>query len=316
MSLNINGERLLAEALEDAMEQDLAEVPAREELEKQHRFSGKFVRRMKRLEKEHKKGNNAKSKAESGEGAGRTRDFAALGKRARYYGGMAAVLVCVVGLAAFFGVMGRMGASKGDMAPADEAAGEKAEGPESNGSAAFDETDVSADDAPADEPADEPADMPADDAADEPADDVADEPADVEENAGFEGEPAAPGWQEQLLAESEKADALISWHLAAVYDGTSFVLESELTDNGETDASPALTVSVSLIYEVYYRESVDEWVRVYRTDRRMERCEPHTVWGDEYFMRELNMTRPGTYRVVRQVNGYRQVAELTLEQIE
>ena len=38
MSLKINGKRLLSEALADAMDRDVADVPAKEELEKQHRF--------------------------------------------------------------------------------------------------------------------------------------------------------------------------------------------------------------------------------------------------------------------------------------
>ena len=50
MSLKVSGERFLAEALADAMDRDLADVPPREQLEQQHRFSKKFVRRMKRLE--------------------------------------------------------------------------------------------------------------------------------------------------------------------------------------------------------------------------------------------------------------------------
>ena len=50
MSLNVSGERFFAEALADAMDRDLADVPPREQLEQQHRFSKKFVRRMKRLE--------------------------------------------------------------------------------------------------------------------------------------------------------------------------------------------------------------------------------------------------------------------------
>lgn len=258
---------------------------------------------------------------ETGEDKKQNRDFAKLGRQARRYGGMAAALVCIIGLTAFLGMMGRMGASKGDMAPADLPKEEKTE--EEIGTSAGldgasdapadDAADIPADDA-ADIPTDDAADIPADDAMDEPADEPADEPTDLEENADFAGEPAAPGWQEQLLAESKKADALISWHLAEVYDGVSFVLESEPADTGKTEASPDLPVSVSLICEVYYQENADEWVRVYRGDRSMSRCEPQTVWGDEYFMQGLNMTKAGTYRVVRQVNSYRQVLELTLEQ--
>ena len=51
MSLKINGKRLLSEALADAMDRDVADVPAKEELEKQRRFSKKFVRRIKQIEK-------------------------------------------------------------------------------------------------------------------------------------------------------------------------------------------------------------------------------------------------------------------------
>ena len=74
MSLNINGERLLAEALADAMERDLANVPEQEQLKKQHRFSKKFVRRMKRIEAEADAPGRAKAGIRSGvqKGGGRT----------------------------------------------------------------------------------------------------------------------------------------------------------------------------------------------------------------------------------------------------
>lgn len=325
MSLKINGKRLLSEALADAMDRDLADVPAKEQLEKQHRFSKKFVRRIKQIEKgigdgdAVKAGAAGKAEREAGtekkDGVNKEqrRGFARRGKRALRYGGMAAAFVCVIGLAAFLSVMGRMGASKSDFSegqPQLEEAEEKGEqnGTSTTGSGEYEEAvgdaEAPADDA-AEAPADEPEEMPVEDA-----------PTETEENADFVGEPMAPGWQEQLLAESERADALISWHLTAVYDGMSFVLSSEVAGSGETGAPPAPLVSASRIYEVYCRESAGEWVRVYHTDRDMSRCEPDTAWEDEYFMQELNMTKPGTYRVVRQVNSYRQVLELTLERMD
>ena len=94
------------------------------------------------------------------------------------------------------------------------------------------------------------------------------------------------------------------------------MLESELADSKKTNDPAARTVRASQIYEVYYEESADAWVRVYHTDRSMSECERDVIWGEEYNMRELNMTKPGTYRVVRQVNSYRQVLELTLETAE
>ena len=117
MSLNVNGERLLAEALADAMERDLANVPEQEQLKKQHRFSKKFVRRMKRIEAEAdapgraKAGENVPDKAGNpvGSSKGRRTDFAALGRKAGRFGAAAAALVCIAGLTAFLGVMGRIG---------------------------------------------------------------------------------------------------------------------------------------------------------------------------------------------------------------
>ena len=45
MNLKGSKEQLLSEALADAMDRDLAGVPPREQLEQQHRFSKKFVRK-------------------------------------------------------------------------------------------------------------------------------------------------------------------------------------------------------------------------------------------------------------------------------
>lgn len=328
MSLKINGKRLLSEALADAMDRDVADVPAKEELEKQHRFSKKFVRRIKQIEKgigdedgvkagaAGKAEREAETEKKDGVNKEQRRGFASRGKRALRYGGMAAALVCVIGLAAFLSVMGRMGASKKNFSegsPQLEGTEEKGEqnGIDS-GNGVYEEVAGTVTD-------DEEA--PADDAAEALADELEamtkeDAPAGAEENTDFVGESMAPGWQEQLLAESERADALISWHLTAVYDGMSFALSSEVAGSGETGAPPASLVSASRIYEVYCRESAGEWVRVYHTDRAMSRCEPDTAWEDEYFMQELNMTKPGTYRVVRQVNSYRQVLELTLDRMD
>ena len=120
MSLKINGKRLLSEALADAMDRDVADVPAKEELEKQRRFSKKFVRRIKQIEKgigdedgvkagaAGKAEREAETEKKDGVNKEQRRGFASRGKRALRYGGMAAALVCVIGLAAFLSVMGRM----------------------------------------------------------------------------------------------------------------------------------------------------------------------------------------------------------------
>ena len=89
MSLKVSGERLLAEALADAMDRDLAGVPPREQLEQQHRFSKKFVRRMKRLERAASDNREIPTTVNSSEKSDakerKTVDFRRLGAAAKRY---------------------------------------------------------------------------------------------------------------------------------------------------------------------------------------------------------------------------------------
>lgn len=316
MSLNMNGDRLLAEALADAMDRDLTDVPPREQLEKQHRFSGKFVRRIKKIEA----------------GKGETRDFKRLGSLAKRYSGLAAMLVCVIGLAAVLGVSGsffRMGASKDKAMTADDCGAADAPADAETAESAADGADDAAD------AGDEGADMfleedelavyddgvaDRDDAkADTAPEDGGDEGDSVsssdlqEEEAGQK--PPAPDWQEQLLAESAKADELAAWLLNTVYDDGTIDLESSLVTQGTGNGQSRIekTVRISRVYEVYYESAAGEWERVYHTEREMTAYEPGTIWVDNYSLAELNMNMPGRYRLVRQVNNYRQVLALTLD---
>lgn len=302
MSLKVSGERLLAEALAEAMDRDLADVPSGEQLKQQHRFSGKFVRRMKRLETAVKEGREvtdaavARSRSErKREGTERNRKWGAL---ARQYGVLAAAFVCVVGLVAVVGVTGRMGTSgakgnfSGDSAAADTAAPEDMNDAVSED---FDTTESAADEAK-------------DDAMDDIASDEGETPAAGQTED--EQEITAPGWQEQLLAESEKADELVKWHLYSLCDDGSIVLSSDVVSFGEGVTDRALYATA--VYEVYYERDADDWVCIYRTDRIRNKYSEER-WDEWYTPEELNMTQAGTYRLVRQVDSYRQVLQLTLD---
>lgn len=295
MSLKVSGERLLAEALAEAMDRDLADVPSGEQLERQHRFSGKFVRRMKRLETAVKGGREVTDAAvdwnrseQNREGTERNRKWGAL---ARQYGVLAAVFVCVIGLVAVVGVTGRKGSFSGDSAAADTA-------PEDMNEA------VSEDDM-----AESAADEAMDDAMDDIALDEGETPAAGQTED--EQEITAPGWQEQLLAESEKADELVRWHLNTIYDDGSISLHSEVVSSGEEAAER--TFFATAVYEVYFEQSSDDWVCVYRTMRMRYGNSEEMSWDEWYTPEELNMTQAGTYRLVRQVDSYRQVLQLTLD---
>lgn len=284
MSLNVGGGRLLAEALADAMDRDLAGVPPQESLEELHHFSKKFVRGIKRIQS----GKQEKEKAA---------DFS----WAKRLSGLAAALVCVVGLAAVAGVMThsfRMGysGSKSESA-ADNAAAEEA--PEDAADdAALEEVQESA----------------ADDAADKgTGDSTWDQMAGA--NSTDEKETAAPDWQEELLLESAKADEYVSWHLDRTMteeDGMIALASQVYGDSEHGGATQMRTVRVSEVYEVYYEQSSDEWERVYHTDRMMADYAGNAYWEEGYLPEDLNMTRAGVYRLVRQVNSYRQVLQLTL----
>ncbi len=299
MSLKVSGERLLAEALAEAMDRDLADVPSGEQLKQQHRFSGKFVRRMKRLEAAVKEGREVTNAAKLPEKSGRKIvDFGKWGALARQYGVLAAAFVCVVGLVAVVGVTGRMGTSgakgnfSGDSAAADTAAPEDMNDAVSED---FDTTESAADEA-------------VDDAMDDIASDEGETPAAGQTED--EQEITAPGWQEQLLAESEKADELVRWHLYSLCDDGSIVLSSDVVSFGEGVTDRALYATA--VYEVYYERDADDWVCIYRTDRIRNKYSEER-WDEWYMPEELNMTQAGTYRLVRQVDSYRQVLQLTLD---
>lgn len=290
MSLKVSGERLLAEALADAMDRDLADVPSREQLEKQHRFSRKFVRGMKKIQ-------GGKPERE------KTADFRVLGARAKRYSGLAAAFVCVIGLVAVVGVMSqslRMGKSFTDEGITEESAADTA-APEE----AWD--DAAAGDAEESEAVDDSA-----------SDTITDNGSPDEakgETSESDQEVLAPDWQEELLLESAKADELVTWHLDTIYEDGSIGLTSEVVNpSHSTGATPGQSLYVSGVFEVYYEQSPDAWECVYRTKRSRDNYTAATAWDEWYALEELHMTQAGTYRLVRQVNSYRQVLQLTLDE--
>ena len=293
MSLKVSGERLLAEALADAMDRDLVVVPPREQLKQQHRFSKKFIRRMKRLERA---ANNDRGKTANVHLPEKSRkkekkniDFRALGAAAKRYSGLAAAFVCVIGLAAVLGVMSRslrMGKSSTAEGIMESAAADTA-GIQSRGDS------VSDDGAPEDEKG------------------AGSSDAQSEE----EQETMALDWQEQLLLESSKADELVTWHLSMIYDDGSIGLTSDVVNPSDSSAAaPGKSLHVSGVFEVYLEQGPDEWECIYRTKRTRDNYSAATSWDEWYALDELNMTRAGTYRLVRQVNSYRQVLQLTLDE--
>ncbi|MBO5155007.1 MAG: hypothetical protein J6C00_11750 [Eubacterium sp.] len=323
MSLKVSGERFLAEALADAMDRDLADVPPREQLEQQHRFSKKFVRRMKRLETAVKDGRETQTVAEPSEkpqsGGGKIVDFRRLGAMAKRYSGLAAALVCVIGLAAVVGVMSqslRMGKSFTDEGIAEESAADTA-APEEAWEDATEEPAADTDDDAASGVAEnETAD---DSSSDSITDTGSPEEAKGEPSPGEqpedEQEAMVPDWQEELLLESAKADELVTWHLSMIYDDGSIGLTSDVVNPAHsTGATPGQSLYVSGVFEVYYEQSPDEWECVYRTKRSRDNYSAATSWDEWYALDELNMTQAGTYRLVRQVNSYRQVLQLTLDE--
>lgn len=294
MSLNVNGERLLAEALADAMDRDLESVPSQEELRAQHHFSGSFEREMRKLEKQTTQGTDV---AES--------DKAAVypAKRWRRYGAWAAAFVCVIGLAAVAASGGllHMGAknapAEGEMAVADGAAAESEE--EETWDTTTDQTGT-ADSMP------ESYDEEIDDA------DNGSYAAALPED-GADEKAAAPDWQTQLLLESAKADEWVDWNYGQLCDDGSIILET-ITNENLTEETGIRQLRVSDIYEVYYEQADGEWTRVYYTSDRQKGVfrggEQEERW---YLLSDLNMTQSGTYRLVRQVNQYRQMLQLQVE---
>ena len=294
MSLNMNGERLLAEALADAMDRDLETVPSQEELRAQHHFSGSFEREMRKLEKQTTQGTDV---AESDKAA----EYPA--KRWRRYGAWAAAFVCVIGLAAVAASGGllHMGAknapAEGEMAVADGAAAESEE--EETWDTTTDQTGT-ADSMP------ESYDEEIDDA------DNGSYAAALPED-GADEKAAAPDWQTQLLLESAKADEWVDWNYGQLCDDGSIILET-ITNENLTEETGIRQLRVSDIYEVYYEQADGEWTRVYYTSDRQKGVfrggEQEERW---YLLSDLNMTQSGTYRLVRQVNQYRQMLQLQVE---
>ena len=308
MSLKVSGERFLAEALADAMDRDLANVPPREQLEQQHRFSKKFVRRMKRLERAARDNRETPTTVNSSEKSDakekKTVDFRRLGAAAKRYSGLAAAFVCVIGLAAVVGVMSRslrMGKSSTAEGIAESA---------------------TADTAAPEEAWDDVAEEPVAEAAEEAAGSETPEnsaPNSITDNGTPEdekGEQAmVPDWQEQLLLESAKADELVTWHLNMIYDDGSIGLTSDVVNPVDSSVTtPGQSLYVSGVFEVYYEQRPDEWDCIYRTKRTRDNYSAATSWDEWYALDELYMTQAGTYRLVRQVNSYRQVLQLTLEE--
>ena len=325
MSLKVSGERLLNEALADAMDRDLAGVPPREQLEQQHRFSKKFVRRMTRLERaandNRKTPANVNLPEKSHGKEKKTVDFRRMGAAAKRYSGLAAAFVCVIGLAAVVGVMSRslrMGKSStaegiAESAAADTAAPEEAwddvvveeSAAESAGDAAGGnalESEVADDSTP-------------DHMTDTGSPDDAKGESSPGEQPEEEQEAMAPDWQEQLLLESAKADELVTWHLNMIYDDGSIGLTSDVLNPSDSSvAAPGRSLYVSGVFEVYYEQSPDEWDCIYRTKRTRDNYSAATSWDEWYALDELHMTQAGTYRLVRQVNSYRQILQLTLDE--
>lgn len=216
-------------------------------------------------------------------------DFRALGAAAKRYSGLAAAFVCVIGLAAVLGVMSRslrMGKSSTAEGIMESASADTA-GIQSRGDS------VSDNGAPEDKKG------------------AGSSDAQSEE----EQETMALDWQEQLLLESSKADELVTWHLSMIYDDGSIGLTSDVVNPSDSSvAAPGKSLHVSGVFEVYLEQGPDEWECIYRTKRTRDNYSAATSWDEWYALDELNMTRAGTYRLVRQVNSYRQVLQLILDE--
>lgn len=340
MSLNVSEERLLAEALADAMERDLADVPEEEQLKDQHHFSKKFERNIRRLEKSANTVADGQPYQNPGKSTDahnqKTVDFRLRGAAAKRYGSLAAALGCVIGLVTVAGVMSGSLRSK---SAADESIAESAAdtaAPEFAADDAMEDapTDDSVEEAVTEEAAEEFKSEDAGDAmpeeenpaesgtgADSASGGIADSGSQEEPKGDSAGEAKedpetlAPDWQEQLLIESEKADELVNWHFQIMYDDGSIGLTSEVVNpSHSTVTAPGQSLYVSGVFEVYYEKHPDEWECVYRTKRSRDDYTAVTGWDEWYALEELHMTQAGTYRLVRQVNSCRQVLQLTLDE--
>ncbi len=269
MSRRKEAERALKRALADALDRELAEAPSEAELETMHTFSDGTDQVIRRMDDD------------------LHRRSASHGARVRRYAGLAAALVCIVGLAAVLRSGGiPMGAS-GDGAK------ESADGA----------ADVSMDDTAAPEMNEEAADSVSGAYDESGTADSASDDSVLQESA----EPTAPDWQEQLFIESAKADQMVRWRLRQSYADGTFTTDTVVLQLQSRD-----TLRISDVYEVYYEQQPDDWTRVYHSSERnysLFAAEGDTQ-GDCYDMQELNMTQAGSYRLVRQVNGVRQVLAL------
>jgi hypothetical protein len=253
MSQRNREDQLLAEALKEAMDQDLKALSKTYGSVENHRFSQKFTEKMTEI---------IQNSEKMGEKRRKLRLFP--------YAGLVAALVCVLGLAALAPTL-RMGSSDSSSS---------SDGPESGSVAEI---------------------------ADDSGTDTAQSDSDVSdtEASETEGESMALDWQEELLAESAKADQLVSWYYDREEEDEELImLRSEMRCK--------MTLRISDVYEVYYETTPGVWERVYHGNRVMRDYREGLVWTDGYAPSEYNMTRSGHYRMVRQVGLYRQVVGLNL----
>lgn len=270
MSRRKEANRLLKRALTDAMNRDLANIPKESALEGMHTFSAATDQRIRGLDAAPHQRSDARS------------------ARMRRYAGLAAALVCVVGLAAVLRINGgaQMGTSVDGAAESKDAAADDC----ADASGAPEMNEEAADSVSGAYEESETADSASDDSV-------------LQESA----EPSAPDWQEQLFIESAKADQTAQWRLRQSYEDGTFT-----TDTVVLQMPSQGRLRISDVYEVYYEQQPDDWIRVYHASERTYSL--FSAEGDEqgdcYDMQELNMTQAGSYRLVRQVNGVRQVLAL------
>ncbi len=322
MSLELEASRLLSEALKEAMDRDLAAIPPADEIERGHRFSKRFIRGMKRIEA---------GRVNGMEGVA---DARAHSRRRRRIEGIAAAIACVVLASVAANVIGvRMESSMGDAgsSPSSGDVAQDADQAQEDGSsdgadAGFavagnaDSADAGAEsesagnaDAGGGMAAEEDGAVSGGDAGMESGGQETDADADAgmeykEDASGRDQRlPMAPDWQEHLLDESAMADQIAAWTFVADYGDGTISLRTVVDVNR--------SIRISGIFEVYYEQAEDDWTLVYR-DSGVEQPDyaGPCALEDNVTLAELGMTRPGSYRIVRRVNQYRQVLQLSLEE--
>lgn len=301
-------DRLLAQALADALEQDIAEVPDREHLQGLHHFSETFEKQMQQLIGEITADQDTNDKKE------KTEKVVAVpipwGRIARRYGTWAAALVCVIGLGYLAaGPSGflRMGSAMKDSAPMTEESTAESAPADAFAEEAAEETGYAEMPMkPEIDSAEEDFDDSVNDGVEAPAADPGEGSASEIENEELM---TAPDWQEQLLAESVKAEQLAKWNFVQLCPDNTFELSTEVQP-----VTPEVPdIRVSDIYEVYY-QSEDGWQRIYQGPIGYRKCSDHvaTYWPTSYALDEYGLTRPGIYRLVRIVNQYRQALDVEI----